>query len=171
MEHLETEAVTEERTDCLAFLAACSSVLGASSPEAHRILVTPFHLLLGNTPTSALLSIPPGVPPFQLEATLQTPPANTARTPKPSLRSKWQHHLPDWGEPFTPSESTSKAALDEPPHSKWKEGLPLHKVLTRSHHEAFSRDTKLVQKAREEYYQENRPCFNNENLCDMTDIF
>ena len=57
------------------------------------------------------------------------------------------------------------------PHSKWKEELPLYKVLTRNHHEAFSRDSKLEWKAREEYYQENHPCFNNKNSCDMTDVF
>ena len=115
MQHLESEAVDEERTDHLAFLDACSSALEASSPEAHGILVTPFHLLLGNAPTSALLSIPPGVHPLQLEATPQTPPVSTTRIPEPSPQSKWQHHLPDQGEPSSPSESTSKAALDEPP--------------------------------------------------------
>ena len=47
----------------------------------------------------------------------------------------------------------------------------LHKALSRNHQEAFSRDSKLVQKAREEYYQENCPCFNNETSCNMIDIF
>ena len=57
------------------------------------------------------------------------------------------------------------------PYSKWKEESPLHKVLTRSHHEAFSRDSKLVWKAREEYFQENHPCFNNKTSCNMMDVF
>ena len=48
--------------------------------------------------------------------------------------------------------------------------MPLHKVLTRSHHDAFSRDSKLVWEAREMYYWENHPCFNNENPCDVMDI-
>ena len=47
----------------------------------------------------------------------------------------------------------------------------LHKALSRSYQEAFSRDSKLVQKARVEYYQENFPHFNNETSCNMTDIF
>ena len=89
MQCLETEAIDEERTDCLTFLATCSSALEASSPKAHRILVTPFHLLLGNAPMSGLLSIPPGVSPFQPEATPQTPPVSATRAPKPSPWSKW----------------------------------------------------------------------------------
>ena len=44
MQCLETEAIDEERTDCLTFLATCSSALEASSPDAQGILVTPFHL-------------------------------------------------------------------------------------------------------------------------------
>ena len=110
MQHLEAEAINEERTDCLTFLATCGSTLGASSPEAHGILVTPFHLLLGNTSTSALLSIPPEVSPFQSEAALQTLPASATKAPKPSPCPKWQHNLPNQVEPFSPSESTSKAA-------------------------------------------------------------
>ena len=47
----------------------------------------------------------------------------------------------------------------------------LHKALSRSHQEAFSRDSKLVQKAREEYYSEKGLHFNNETSCDMMDIF
>ena len=61
---LEAEAIEEERRDCLAFLATYGTALRASPPEAHGIMVTPFHLLLGNALTSTLLSIPPGHPPF-----------------------------------------------------------------------------------------------------------
>ena len=88
MQHLGTEAIDEERTDHLTFLATCGSALEASPPKAYGILVTPFHLLLGNAPTSSLLSIPPGVSPFKLEATLQTPPASATRAPKPLPWSK-----------------------------------------------------------------------------------
>ena len=63
--------------------------LRASPPEFHGILVTPFHLLLGNAPTSALLNIPPGVSPFQLEPALQTPPASATKAPEPLPEPKW----------------------------------------------------------------------------------
>ena len=47
----------------------------------------------------------------------------------------------------------------------------LHKALSRSHQEVFSRDSKLVQKAREDYYQENCSCFDSKTSCDLADIF
>ena len=47
----------------------------------------------------------------------------------------------------------------------------LHKALSRSHQEAFSRDSKLVQKARQDYYRENCLHFDSETLCNMADIF
>ena len=47
----------------------------------------------------------------------------------------------------------------------------LHKALSRSHWEAFSRDSKLVQKVREDYYQENCLHFDSETSCNMADVF
>ena len=64
IQHLEAEAIEEEKRDWLTFLTTCSTALMASPPEAHGIRVTPFHLLLGNAPTSTLLSISPGASPF-----------------------------------------------------------------------------------------------------------
>ena len=49
--------------------------------------------------------------------------------------------------------------------------MPLHKVLTRSHQEAFDWDTHLVRKTREEYFWNHCPNFNNENTCDLLDVF
>ena len=46
----------------------------------------------------------------------------------------------------------------------------LHKALSRSHQEAFSRDSKLVQRVREDYYQENHPCLDCKISCNMGDI-
>ena len=67
---LEVEAIEKEGKDCLTFFTACSTALRASPPEAHGIMVTPFHLLLGNAPTSTLLSIPLGVSPPKQEPAL-----------------------------------------------------------------------------------------------------
>ena len=69
--HLEVEAIEEEGKDCLAFLTACGTALWASPPKAHGIMVTPFHLLLGNPPMSTLLSIPLGVSPSEWEPALR----------------------------------------------------------------------------------------------------
>ena len=67
IQHLEAETIEEEGKDCLAFLTTCSAVLRASPPEACGIIVTPFHLLLGNAPMSTLLSIPLRVSPAEQE--------------------------------------------------------------------------------------------------------
>ena len=74
--------------DCLTFLATCDTALRASPPETHGIMVTPFHLLLGNAPMSTLLSIPPGVSPLQQEPALQTPPSSAPIVPGPLPWSK-----------------------------------------------------------------------------------
>ena len=60
--HLEAEAIEEEGRDHLAFLTTCSADLRTSPPKGHGIMVTPYHLLLGNAPTSTLLRIPWGYP-------------------------------------------------------------------------------------------------------------
>ena len=49
--------------------------------------------------------------------------------------------------------------------------MPLHEVLMRSCQEAFSQDTHLVRKTREEYFRNHCPNFNNENTHDLMDIF
>ena len=59
MQHLETEAIGEEGKDHLSFLATYRAALLASPLKGHGVLVTPFHLLLGNVPLSTLLNVPP----------------------------------------------------------------------------------------------------------------
>ena len=149
---LEVEAIEEEGKDHLAFHAACGTALRASPPEACGIMVTPFHLLLGNAPTSNLLSIPLGVSPSEQESAQQTPPFSTPTVTRPSPQFKQWHHLLDQAGPLSPSGATSKVTPEEPPHSKQKEGMPFHKALSRSCQEAFNRGSRLVQKAREDYY-------------------
>ena len=162
---LEAEAIEEEGKDCLAFLTACSTALRASPTKGHGIMITPYHLLLGNAPMSTLLSIPQGYPLLN-RVSLQCPSSHQTLAP-----SKWWHHLPDWARPSSPSEATSKATPKEPPHSKQKEEMPLHKTLSRSHQEAFSRDSRLVHKARVDYFWGNWLHFNSENSCNLTDVF
>ena len=48
MQCLETEAIGEEGKDHLSFLATCRAALWASHPKDCGVLVTHFHLLLGN---------------------------------------------------------------------------------------------------------------------------
>ena len=69
------------------------------------------------------------------------------------------------------SEAMPKATPKGPPSLKWQEIMPLHKVLMRSHQEAFGQDSHLVRKTREEYFRNHCPNFNNVNTCDLTDVF
>ena len=158
---LEAEAIEEEKRDCLSFLAACGTALRASPPEAHGIMVTPFHLLLGNAPMSVLLSIPQGYP-------LST---GTCHTDSSCLchHSTWALTSVQAATQLTQLGRASILIGDHiqsdscgAPHLKWEEEMLLHEALSRSHQEAFSRDSKLVWKAREEYYWENHLHFCNE---------
>ena len=56
------------------------------------------------------------------------------------------------------------------PLFKAEGGTLLYKALSRSHQEAFSRDSKLVQKVGEDYYQEKYLHFDSKTSCDMADI-
>ena len=93
---LEAEAIEEEGRDCLAFLTTCCTALRASPPKAHGIMVTPFHLLLGNAPMSTMLSIPLGVSPPEWEPVPWTPPSSAPAVTRPSPQSKWWHNSPYW---------------------------------------------------------------------------
>ena len=53
---------------------------------------------------------------------------------------------------------------------QWKI-TPLHKVLTWSHLEAFSQDSSLVRKIREEYFRRHSPHINTENTCNLWGVF
>ena len=100
IQHLEAEAIEEEGKDHLAFLTTCGAALRASPPKGHGIMVTPYHLLLGNAPISTLLSIPLGVSPPEWESAPQIPSSTTPAVTGPLPWSKWWHHSPvRWG-PF-----------------------------------------------------------------------
>ena len=49
--------------------------------------------------------------------------------------------------------------------------MPLHKVLTGGQWEAFTRNSDLVWKMREEHYKMNFPHFNHETSHDLMNIF
>ena len=73
---LEAEAIEEEGRNHLTSLITCGTALRASPLKACGIIVTPFHLLLGNAPTFALLSISLGVSPPEQEPIPQSPPSS-----------------------------------------------------------------------------------------------
>ena len=65
----------------------------------------------------------------------------------------------------------SKTTPEGPSTSKWWEIMPLHKALTRSHWQAFSWDSSLVNEMREEYFWSHHPNFSDENTHDFTEVF
>ena len=80
----------------LSFLAAYAAVLWASPPEDHGVLVTPFHLLLGNVPLSTLLNIHSPISSTQHKSAPLAPHPTAPMAPGPPVPSKWQHHFPSW---------------------------------------------------------------------------
>ena len=62
MQCLETEAIGEEGKDNLSFLTTCGAALWASHPKDCGVMVTPLHLLLGNTPVHSTKHSPQYLP-------------------------------------------------------------------------------------------------------------
>ena len=69
------------------------------------------------------------------------------------------------------SGATFQATPEGPSTLKWQEIMPLHKTLTRSHLEAFSWDSSLVNETREAYFLLHHPNFNHENTHDFSEVF
>ena len=171
IQHLEEEAIEEESKGQLNFLSACQAALEASPLESCGMLLASYQLLLRHTLMSHLFSIPQGASPSQQGSTpgASSPSAHTV--PRPSPRPKWWHHSPYPTDILSLGKAMSKAIPGGPPSLKWQEIMPLHKVLMRSHQEAFGQDTHLVRKTREEYFRNHCPNFNNENTHDLMDVF
>ena len=91
--------------------------------------------------------------------------------PGPLALSKWQHPSPRQTVSLPQLEATQRVAPEEPPHSKRREEMPLHKALTGSQQETFARDSDLVQKVRGEHYKTNHPHFNCETSCNLMNMF
>ena len=49
--------------------------------------------------------------------------------------------------------------------------MPLRKSLKGSQQEAFTKDSNLMQQAREDYFKTNHPCFDHETSCNLSDVF
>ena len=164
---LQEETIKEESKGELNFLPACRAALQASPPKFHGALVASYHVLLGYVPMSHLFGISQGASPSQQGS---APGASSPPVPKHSPRHKQWHHSPDLMDVSPLDRTTSKANPKGPPSLKWQEVMPLHKVLIRSHQEAFGQDSSLVRKMREEYLRSHCPNFNNENSCDFRDV-
>ena len=132
------------------------------------MLVASYHVFLGH----ALISHP-----FSLSQEASSseqvfaPVGPSPPAPEPSPRHKQWSPSPDPVDVLPQSRTTSTATLEGPTSSEWQEVMPLYKALTGSCLEAFIQDSSLVRKMREEYFRRHYPDFNNENTCDLTDVF
>ena len=87
MQCLKMDALEEEGRDCLSFLSTCGVALQACPPNALGILMYPLHLLTGNMPLAALLSLPHQASTTREESTLMS----TLVAPAPSPGAKLPH--------------------------------------------------------------------------------
>ena len=168
MLNLEEQAIQEESKGQLNFLSTHQAALQGSPLELHSKLVASYHILLGHVPTSHPFSLSQEAPPSEQ---VSAPRAPSPPAPECSARPKWWHTSPDPADVLPPSGTMSKGTPEGPPHSKQQEVMPLHKALTRSCQEAFSQDSHLVRKMREEYFRSHCTNFNNENSHNFTDVF
>ena len=156
-----------ERSPLLPLCMQCSPM--GQHPKDHGVLVTPFHLLLGNMPLSPLLNIPPSI--FCLTQTCPTSSSYCPHGTWALIPIQMVTLLPSWTVSPPQSEATQRVAPEEPPHSKRRDEMPLHKALTRGWCEAFARDSDLVWKAREEHYKTNHPHFDCETSHNLMSVF
>ena len=159
MQCLEREAIEEEEKDWQSFLATCGMALQVCPLEAHGVLMWPLQLLMGNMSLAAVLAIPPQVSIAREEPTPVISHPATPAAPASSSGTKQWHHLPDQAacSPW-PTDEVPEAS-EEPPHQKWKDSMPLNTLLKGGQGEAFSKDSDLVQQAREAYFSTSHPDF------------
>ena len=155
-QHMEEQVIQEEGKSQIDFLPACEAALQANPVELRGTLVASYHILMGQAPMSHPFTLSQGASPIEQ---LSVPAAPPSPAPEHSPRPRWQHPSPDPVDDMPLGRTTSKATLEGLSSSKQQEILPLNKVLTWSHSEAFSQDTSLVRETREDYLKRHYPNF------------
>ena len=168
---LEREATEEEGKDWQSFLATCGMALQVWPPEACGVLMCPLQLLMGNMSLATLLATPSQVSTTWEEPTPVISHLATHVAPVPCSGTKWQHHLPNQAACSPKPIDEVVEASEELPHQKWKDGMHLKKLLKGGQWEAFSKDSDLVQQAREAYFRTSHPDFNHKVPCNLASLF
>ena len=78
---------------------------------------------------ATLLAIPPKAFTATEEPTPMISHPTTSVAPAPSSGIKWWHHSPNWVACSPQLGDEVAEAPEEPPHQKWKDGMPLKKLL------------------------------------------
>ena len=165
---LEEQAISEESKSHNDFLSACQVILYHSPPQLKGVLVTSYHLLLGQTPPSPPLVLPQKTSPLEEQPTAATSPSPA---PKQSPRSKRQHLLPDPMESMPMGRTTPKANLGGPTSTKKQEAPAWFRTLKPSHTEAFSHDSGMVREAREEFFSKHSYDFTKDGTHNLSTTF
>ena len=170
MQHLERETIEEEGKDCQSILATCGMALQACPLEAQGVLMCPLQMLMGNMSLATLLAITPQTPTTREESTPWFPVQPLSGTcTHPG--TKWWHHLPNQVVSLPWSGNETAGVLEELPHQKQKDEMPLKKSLKGDQQEAFAKDSNLVWQDREDYFKTNHPHFDCETSCNLSGLF
>ena len=126
---------------------------------------------MGNMSLATLLAVPSQAS----TATEEPTPLISCQTipvaPGSSSGIKQQHHLPNWAECSPQPADEVAETSEELPHQEQKDRMPLKKLLKGGWQEAFTKDSDLVQQAREAYFRTSHPDFNCKVPCDLAGLF
>ena len=131
----------------------------------------PLQLLTRNISLATLLAIHTQVSYTREESTLVISHATTPGAPRPSLGTKWWHHLPNQAVSSPQLGDEAVGTSEELPHLRQKDKMPFQKSLKGSWQEAFMNNSDLVQQPREDSFRTNCPCFNCKTLCNLSGVF
>ena len=166
IKHLEEQVIQEEGKSQIDFLSACQAALQASPAELRGALVAPYHILIGQAPTSHPFTLSQGASPLSnclpqqlLLQCLGIPPGPRGNT---TPQTQWTTCLMVGPHPRQPWKGPQLQVMRDSP---W------YKVLKWRHSEAFSQDTSLVREPRKEYFKMHSPNFTMEGMHDLSEVF
>ena len=165
---LEEQVIQEESKSWINFLSACQAALNTSPGELRGVLVSSYHILMGQALLSHPFSLSQGASPAEQPSASAAPPVSV---PEQSPRPKRQLPSPDPVDSMPPGGTTSKATAEGPLSSKQQEVPPWCKVLKQSCSEVFSQDTSLVRVPRKEYFKKHSPNFTMDGMHDLSEVF
>ena len=85
IKHLEEQVIQEEGRSQIGFLSTCQAALQASPAELRGALVTSYHILMGQAPTSQPFTLSQGASPIEQSS---APPAPSSLVPEHSPKPK-----------------------------------------------------------------------------------
>ena len=113
IKHLEEQVIQEGGKSQIDFLSACQAALQASLAELRGALVTSYHILMGQAPTSHPFTLSQGASPTEQSSASAAP---SSLAPEHSPGPKRQHPSPDPVDNRPLGRTTSKTTSEGPQH-------------------------------------------------------